>query len=595
MAENIVDVGERMTGAHKDRHGIRLSDLSGLNDAESVKLAVKNKVWPEPDYIENVKSGKWDQPCAAAIMLIRNRTANKPLDYTGGRNVRKAVEDYVDVMSYMAEELDKCATIKDVVAVYPKLAAHYRVRREDKGDDREAYLDRIRAILSVAQKVNQENPCMLTSRDNKKVSDILNANMVNPDAEEWQRGYTIAQRSNQRGPVYVYKHGKLMQDLSGRSTRDEALAAIKDYEDKRSRGEVRGKKRGYREIPRHLSSIERVGPDRRKGDVSGDDLLRDFNLRAVEFGEWLPNKERQRVVNMAYDSLCDLAELMGLKQSELGLNKTIALAFGSRGHAGAAAHFEVKRSSEDDTDFGLIHMTRMSGAGSLAHEFGHALDWWMYAREHGTQIKTMGDGKRHVAMATDGYRKMKTPEIFQAIVESMRMSPRPTEEWNDIIKRTAERSPESAARNGITKENLERAERDPSFRIPTSESLAAAINRRTEYLINSMRSNRPNYYASSREMFARAFECFVYDTLEKQGLRSDYLVNSVHETFSEEMGMDFNPYPSGDERRLINDVMEAVVICTAEQMRSMHKTVDYSDVRERESEVSSRQMDMFAP
>lgn len=44
----------------------------------------------------------------------------------------------------------------------------------------------------------------------------------------------------------------------------------------------------------------------------------------------------------------------------------LAIAFGSRGKGNALAHYEPSRA--------VINLTKMKGAGSLAHEFGHALD-----------------------------------------------------------------------------------------------------------------------------------------------------------------------------------------------------------------------------
>ena len=52
----------------------------------------------------------------------------------------------------------------------------------------------------------------------------------------------------------------------------------------------------------------------------------------------------------------------------------MATAFGSRGVAGAKAHFEPTRN--------VFNLTRMKGAGSLAHEMGHAFEFY----ENGIKI-----------------------------------------------------------------------------------------------------------------------------------------------------------------------------------------------------------------
>src|SRR3546814_16005623 len=57
---------------------------------------------------------------------------------------------------------------------------------------------------------------------------------------------------------------------------------------------------------------------------------------------------------------------MGGPPASMRRDGSLAVAFGSRGSGKAAAHYEPGRR--------VVNVTRMSGAGSLAHEFAHALD-----------------------------------------------------------------------------------------------------------------------------------------------------------------------------------------------------------------------------
>ncbi len=126
----------------------------------------------------------------------------------------------------------------------------------------------------------------------------------------------------------------------------------------------------------HLANIEREGKDWRNGaDVSPDIFTEMFGFRGVEFGEWVTQGERQTLLNFAYDSFMDLAEVHNLPPAAMSLGGELALAFGSRGRKGAAAHFEPARN--------VINLTRMSGAGALSHEFAHALDhFWAKQLAH---------------------------------------------------------------------------------------------------------------------------------------------------------------------------------------------------------------------
>lgn len=122
--------------------------------------------------------------------------------------------------------------------------------------------------------------------------------------------------------------------------------------------------------------VVRQGPKRRDGDVTGQDFMDTFGFRGVEFGNWNNQAERQEVMNHAYDGLLDLAEVVGVPPRALSLNGDLALAFGARGHglSAARAHYEL--------DYAVMNLTKMQGAGALAHEWMHAVDHY-FGRQDG--------------------------------------------------------------------------------------------------------------------------------------------------------------------------------------------------------------------
>ncbi len=118
-----------------------------------------------------------------------------------------------------------------------------------------------------------------------------------------------------------------------------------------------------------LDKIERRGAEVREGDVSPRRFQETFGFRGGEFGNWNMGSGGQAVLNHAYDALSDLAATLQLHPKALSLNGQLAIAFGARGHGGttaARAHYEP--------DYGVINLTKIRGAGSLAHEWFHALD-----------------------------------------------------------------------------------------------------------------------------------------------------------------------------------------------------------------------------
>lgn len=130
----------------------------------------------------------------------------------------------------------------------------------------------------------------------------------------------------------------------------------------------------------------RVGEDYRKGkDVSAEEFRSTFGFRGVQFGEWANQADRQAALNNAYDSFLDLAKFLGISPLAISLNGELGMAFGSRGRGGkAAAHYELEEV--------VINLTKPSGAGSLAHEWWHALDNY-FARQSNVPLGMVTETK----------------------------------------------------------------------------------------------------------------------------------------------------------------------------------------------------------
>jgi len=136
--------------------------------------------------------------------------------------------------------------------------------------------------------------------------------------------------------------------------------------------EILNTKTGFgEEILARPEKVYREGEPRREGPAKGQDFLDAYGFRGVEFGEWNDQGERQEVLNHAYDGLGDLAAVLDVPPKALSLNGDLALAFGARGRglSSAKAHYE--------RDYGVINLTKLTGAGSLAHEWFHALDHYL--------------------------------------------------------------------------------------------------------------------------------------------------------------------------------------------------------------------------
>jgi hypothetical protein len=196
-------------------------------------------------------------------------------------------------------------------------------------------------------------------------------------------GETAAPRARQRKPMrfdywidrgtrvpFVTKHGdraaRRLREFTSveemrtfRSQPDAIAILTAAWEAARDAGNVTEDKcRGTANRPR-------VGVDYRCGeDTTPESFMEIFHPYGVEFGHW--QTDRAACLNQAHDALIDLAWAIGLPCAEMTFCGRLSLAFGSRGHGKAAAHYEPGRR--------VINLTKTNGAGCLAHEWFHAYD-----------------------------------------------------------------------------------------------------------------------------------------------------------------------------------------------------------------------------
>lgn len=188
----------------------------------------------------------------------------------------------------------------------------------------------------------------------------------------------------------------------------ELNAEIDRIADERRKGGERGESNV--DIERKIRNIverDRVGRDWRNGaDVSEEDFMNTFGFRGVQFGNWASQKERQMHLNKAYDAFMDLSEVLGVSPKALGLGGELGFAFGARGRGTALAHYEPGSN--------VINLTKNRGAGCVAHEWFHALDFYLskdmnpattgrYKAETRDELKKVFDGIMKSIRGTEYY------------------------------------------------------------------------------------------------------------------------------------------------------------------------------------------------
>ncbi|MDQ0361579.1 LPD1 domain-containing protein [Breznakia pachnodae] len=214
-------------------------------------------------------------------------------------------------------------------------------------------------------------------------------------------------------------------------------------------------------------------------------MLKVFGFKGGEFGNWLNNSDRQYSLNYAFEALLDLSRAIKINPISLSINDSLSIAFGSRGRGNALAHYEPLRR--------VINLTKMKGAGSLAHEWAHALD------------DLLGEAFGCNSFASNELNCHKVPNVFNSLIDSLKYVDR-YEETNFYA-------------------NSKLFDKEYS---------------KTDH----------GYWSSNEELFARAFACYIYDELDG---KSDYLCGHANSAKIED-GLE--AYPVGEERERINEQFE---------------------------------------
>ncbi len=258
----------------------------------------------------------------------------------------------------------------------------------------------------------------------------------------------------------------------------------------------------------------RVGVDRRGGvDVEPEEFRKAFSFRGVQFGNYVTQRERQRFLNEAYDALMDMAELLGISPRAIAIDGRLGFAIGARGGGKANAHYEPKEN--------VINLTKSKGAGSLAHEWFHALDYYFN-------------------------RSNKKPTASTA-------------------NKSAEQFPAS------TRNEMRKAFLDLMSAIKNSDYF-----KRSENLEMKLRSGKldEGYYDKPTELAARAFQDYVVRKLADKGKINDFLSSFTSE--EEWNGEPENyPFPIGAEAEKIDEKFDALFDAMQERTDEEGNTILY--------------------
>jgi hypothetical protein len=324
--------------------------------------------------------------------------------------------------------------------------------------------------------------------------------------------------------------------------------------------------------------------------TSTAELKSAFNLREVQSGNWVlddPNAAKFHVEACAA-GFADMADILGVEDAKVSFNGRLAMAFGARGKGGkgaAAAHYEpVHR---------VINITKVAGAGSLAHEWFHMLDNLVKEAVSGIASDQEDFATLNPAIVDDP----KIAGAFRGLVTAMMEGPHrkvETMSYTESEERWADHNVAGYSSSG----GVRRAIRDATSLQAAVDEVDKAFERGafgpkekpkarksrdlwrkialihhgknperlvsyesgpsiSGYLMDAValdQGDTGKYWSAPHEMAARAFSAYVEDKLHAQGRKNTYLVYGANNRHY--AGSGARPFPDRDERERVNGAFD---------------------------------------
>ena len=520
----IKDFGAKIGGARKDLwkvRGLMVEDLDDMTPLERKKYIKKDNIWPKINFQELLDSG-----IPRSVIYWRNeiRKAVKPTFCD-----KVSEEDYIDGVRTIRDMVEEVREERDILTFSEKAKNGIIL---DKTRGRYYYAGNYEYIINgniilrfstpyniavMKAKMDKKNFLMTENQIMEKDFPIVQIagpyhyELVNNNdsiVKEVARGKYYYYPISDEIPVkdaegkYMLLHGNRILYISeSKKDCEKVQGCFFDQwiEEKSNRKKKKKSKKTW--IPPVLEAVEVNSFSLRKGHITGSYIMEFFGIPGGQFGNWLKDAERQMALDYAFDSFCDMAAIFGtdyrsVDLPELSKRKGLAIAFGSRGRGNALAHYEPEEE--------VFNITRIRGAGSLGHEWAHALDH-MIGQCYGCPV-----------FATEDLYNPNTPFAVKNVMKKIKYD----------------------GEGGITSYY-----RDSS-----------AFN-------GTYKKQGHGYWNSNCELFARAFACYLTDKLKEHGYRNDYMCGHSETCFfkDEETEIVYYAYPRGEERKRINQAIDELI------------------------------------
>jgi len=260
------------------------------------------------------------------------------------------------------------------------------------------------------------------------------------------------------------------------------------------------KPKGFTAVEQYVDHAERKGPAThiKSSKRQENYIINKSKMRGLQWGNSVTDDERDHHMQYIADSFKDLTDILDLPDEMGSFNGKLGLAVGARGHGTALAHYEPWSK--------IINLTRKSGVGSLAHEWGHFFDNVI----GNTVVKEEGLPVYSMARTAKEREKEKSGIMSYASVRlngNMTYSKRNKEGGYDRAVAS-----EESRKMGAAFENMR----------PLFNDFIDEMTKSADWKLLS--EGKKAYWKSDVEVFARSFERYIQHKLHKNDRENTYLV-----------------------------------------------------------------------
>lgn len=574
------DAGKRVHGSRKEQAMysklIRSSDLSSIeqDEATAIELVKKDKVFPKVDSQVEKENGT-DSGCAFLKTKVRQAFPAKP-----HANTKEAREQYVKMAEAFVSILSNAIIIKDLLELDTIANNGQIVGKHDFGlifgkplrnivftikgyrttkAVRETYL-KAHQYSGISKEQAAPHAKSLKEYTDKKVKRqqdcidsakqiISSADMKSHRQKDltFNGGILSSIRTVEDYVKYVTQVcTRFINDAKREYNEHSERFPYKEFkpdwswaETKKTSKSKRNTKPKIEAVP--LSYIKRTGGLLIE-EADEKTVIKKLHFKSLTLGNYVKDDEAQEHIRHFVAAIVDLCEVLDIN---LSINEALAIAFGAFGRGGKAmaTYFPTRQ---------LINLTKRNGDGSVAHEWGHFFDHFL----NGFELST---------------KPLRSEDYLNTIIEKLGYKKKyliggkssPTKDWfKDILKTTIK----SAVPDTILHQSIANLIVMLRFGYYALDDKAISYTdfddtkkRRTDSYLYHYSKLQGAYWKDIAEMFARSFECYVYDKLKEKGRVNNYLVSGG--IFS------FPVYPQNQERIYINKCFDNLISAIKEHLK----------------------------